>query len=168
MSLKYTSLASGHYVCDSVINGPDDTRLTGGYIDVEAHPNSSYRKVKFSPYGINDWYVITCSGGTWSGWAKVSLDIIESVEFIPSFPAYKVGHTIEIYKQLSDLADGTYIKLENTQYKSVNDYTILPLYSTSSPYLVVGSLWISSNGVVEIFKRSEATECYISGNYVFK
>lgn len=71
VSLKDTSLVSGHYVCDSIINGPDDTRLTGGYIDVEAHPSSAYRKVKFSPYGINDWYVITCSGGTWSGWEKL-------------------------------------------------------------------------------------------------
>ena len=71
VSLKDTSLVSGHYVCDSVINGPDDTRLTGGYIDVEAHPNSAYRKVKFSPYGLNEWYVITCSGGTWSGWQKL-------------------------------------------------------------------------------------------------
>lgn len=71
VSLKDTSLVSGHYVCDSIINGPDDTRLTGGYIDVEAHPNSAYRKVKFSPYGLNEWYVITCSGGTWSGWEKL-------------------------------------------------------------------------------------------------
>ena len=74
VSLKDTSLVSGHYVCDSVINGPDDTRLTGGYIDVEAHPNSAYRKVKFSPYGLNEWYVITCSGGTWSGWEKLVTD----------------------------------------------------------------------------------------------
>ena len=94
--------------------------------------------------------------------------IVEPVEFIPSFPAYKVGHTIEIYKQLSDLADATYIKLGITQYKSVNDYAIIPLYSTSPPYLAVGSLWISSNGVVEIFKQSETTDCYISGSYIFK
>lgn len=82
VSLKDTSLVSGHYVCDSIINGPDDTRLTGGYIDVEAHPNSAYRKVKFSPYGLNEWYVITCSGGTWSGWEKLitnsNLIILES------------------------------------------------------------------------------------------
>ena len=94
--------------------------------------------------------------------------IIESVEFIPSFSAYKVGHTLEIYKQFSDLGDDTYIRLGITQYKSVNDYKIIPLYSTSPPYLVVGSLWISSTGVVEIFKQSEATECYISGNYIFE
>ena len=94
--------------------------------------------------------------------------IIESVEFIPSFPAYKVGHTIEIYKQLSNLEKASYIRLGITQYKSVNDYTILPLYSTSPPYLAVGSLWISSNGVVEIFKQSETTDCYISGNYIFR
>lgn len=94
--------------------------------------------------------------------------IIESVEFIPSFPAYKVGHTIEIYKQFSDLADATYIKLGITQYKSVNDYAIIPLYSTSPPYLTAGSLWISSNGVVEIFKQSETTDCYVSGSYIFK
>ena len=94
--------------------------------------------------------------------------IIESVEFIPSFPAYKVGHTIEIYKQLSNLEKVNYIELGITQYKSVNDYTILPLYSTSPPYLVVGSLWIYKVGNVALYKQSETTECYISGNYIFE
>lgn len=94
--------------------------------------------------------------------------IIESVEFIPSFPAYKVGHTIEIYKQLSNLEKVNYIELGITQYKSVNDYTILPLYSTSPPYLVVGSLWIYKIGNVALYKQSETTECYISGNYIFE
>ena len=94
--------------------------------------------------------------------------IIESVEFIPSFSAYKVGHTLEIYKQFSDLGDDTYIRLGNTQYKSVNEYTILPLYSTSPPYLVVGSLWIYKSGDVLLYKQIETTECHISGNYVFE
>ena len=97
-----------------------------------------------------------------------NLNLIESVEFIPSFSARKLGHTLEIYKQLSDLGNDIYIRLGITQYKSVNDYTIIPLYSTSPPYLVVGSLWISSAGVVEVFKQSETTECYIFGNYIFK
>ena len=94
--------------------------------------------------------------------------IIEIVEFIPSIFACKVGHTIEIYYHLKNLEKVTNIKLGNTQYKSVNTYTILPLYSIDSPYLVVGSLWIYNNGVVEIFKPSEATDCYISGNYIFR
>ena len=94
--------------------------------------------------------------------------IIESVEFIPSFSAYKVGHTLEIYKQFSDLGDDTYIELGITQYKSVNDYTILPLYSTAPPYLVVGSLWIYKVGNVALYKKSETTECFISGNYIFE
>lgn len=94
--------------------------------------------------------------------------IIESVEFIPSFPAYKVGHTIEIYKKLSDLGNATYIELGITQYKSVNDYTIIPLYSTYPPYLVVGSLWIYKVGNVALYKKSETTECFISGNYIFE
>ena len=94
--------------------------------------------------------------------------IIESVEFIPSFSAYKVGHTIEIYKKLSDLGNATYIELGITQYKSVNDYTIIPLYSTDPPYLVVGSLWIYKFGNVAPYKKSETTECFISGNYIFE
>ena len=94
--------------------------------------------------------------------------IIEKVEFIPSISAYKVGHTIEIYKQLSNLEKAAYIRLGITQYKSVNDYTILPLYSTSPPYLVVGSLWIYKSGDVLLYKQSETTECHISGNYVFE
>ena len=97
-----------------------------------------------------------------------NLNLIEKVEFIPSFFAYKVGHTIEIYKQLSNLEKVEYIELGITQYKSVNDYTILPLYSTSPPYLVVGSLWIYKVGYVALYKKSEITECYISGNYVFE
>ena len=80
--------------------------------------------------------------------------IIERVEFIPSIFAYKVGHTLEIYKHLSGLDEGTYIKLGITQYKPVNDYAIIPLYSASPPYLVVGSFWISSTGNVEIYKHS--------------
>ena len=94
--------------------------------------------------------------------------IIESVEFIPSFSAYKVGHTLEIYKNLSNLEKVEYIDLGITQYKSVNDYTILPLYSTSRPYLAVGSLWIYKSGNVSLYKKSETTECYISGNYIFE
>ena len=94
--------------------------------------------------------------------------IIESVEFIPSFSAYKVGHTLEIYKQLSNLEKVEYIDLGITQYKSVNDYTILPLYSTDPPYLVVGSLWIYKSGNVFLYKKSETTECFISGNYIFE
>ena len=94
--------------------------------------------------------------------------IINQVVFIPSIFAYKVGHTIEIYYHLTNLEKVTNIKLGNTQYKSVNEYTILPLYSIDSPYLVVGSLWIYSTGVVEIFKPSETTDCYVSGSYIFK
>lgn len=94
--------------------------------------------------------------------------IIESVEFIPSFSAYKVGHTLEIYKYLSNLEKAANIRLGITQYKSINDYTILPLYSTSPPYLVVGSLWIYKSGDVLLYKQSETTECYISGSYVFE
>ena len=94
--------------------------------------------------------------------------IIYSVEFIPSFSAYKVGHTLEIYKRLSNLENVEYIDLGITQYKSVNDYTILPLYSTSPPYLVVGSLWIYKSGNVSLYKKSETTECFISGNYIFE
>ena len=94
--------------------------------------------------------------------------IIESVEFIPSFSAYKVGHTLEIYQKLSNLEKVEYIDLGITQYKSVNDYTILPLYSTSAPYLVVGSLWIYKSGNVSLYKKSETTECFISGNYIFE
>ena len=97
-----------------------------------------------------------------------NLNLREIVEFIPSIFAYKVGHTIEIYTRLSNLEKVTNIKLGNTQYKAVNDFTILPLYSIDSPYLVVGSLWIYSNGIVEIFKPSEKTDFYISGNYIFK
>ena len=98
-----------------------------------------------------------------------NLNLIENVEFIPSFSVYKVGHTIEIYKQLSDLGNATYIKLGITQYKPVNDYAIIPLYSASPPYLVVGNLWISTGtGAVEIFKQSETTDCYVSGSYIFK
>ena len=96
------------------------------------------------------------------------MNIIENVEFIPSFSAYKVGHTLEIYKKLSNLENATYIELGITQYKSVNYYTILPLYSTSPPYLVVGSLWIYKAGNVALYKKSETTECYISGNYIFQ
>ena len=94
--------------------------------------------------------------------------IIESVEFIPSFSVYKVGHTIEIYKKLSDLGNATYIELGITQYKPVNDYAIIPVYSTSSPYLVIGSLWIYNSGNIRLYKQSETTECYISGSYIFK
>lgn len=94
--------------------------------------------------------------------------IDEIVEFIPSILAHKIGHTIEIYTRLSNLEKVDNIKLGNTQYKSVNDFTILPLYSIVSPYLVVGSLWIYGNGIVEIFKPSEATDFYISGNYIFR
>ena len=94
--------------------------------------------------------------------------IIEKVEFIPSISAYKVGHTIEIYKQLSNLEKVGYIRLGITQYKSVNDYAIIPLYSTSPPYLVVGSLWIYKSGDVLLYKQSETTECHISGNYIFE
>ena len=96
------------------------------------------------------------------------MNLIETVEFIPSFSAYKVGHTLEIYKQLSNLEKVEYIDLGITQYKSVNDYTILPLYSTSSPFLAVGSLWIYKIGKVVLYKKSETTECYIYGNYIFK
>ena len=94
--------------------------------------------------------------------------IINQVVFIPSIFAYKVGHTIEIYTRLSNLEKVTNIKLGNTQYKPVNEYIILPLYSTDSPYLPIGSFWIYRTGVVEIFKPSETTDCYISGNYIFK
>ena len=94
--------------------------------------------------------------------------IIEKVEIIPSISAYKVGHTIEIYKQLSNLEKVGYIRLGITQYKSVNDYAIIPLYSTSPPYLVVGSLWIYKSGDVLLYKQSETTECHISGNYIFE
>ena len=94
--------------------------------------------------------------------------IIEKVEFVPSISAYKVGHTIEIYKQLSNLEKAGYIRLGITQYKSVNDYAIIPLYSTSPPYLVVGSLWIYKSGDVLLYKQSETTECHISGNYIFE
>lgn len=97
-----------------------------------------------------------------------NLNLIEKVEFIPSFFAYKVGHTLEIYKQLSNLEEAASIRLGITQYKSVNDYTIIPLYSTSPPYLVVGSLWIYKSGDVLLYKQIETTECYISGNYVFE
>ena len=96
------------------------------------------------------------------------MNLIEKVEFIPSFFAYKVGHTLEIYKQLSNLEEAAFIRLGITQYKSVNDYTILPLYSTSPPYLVVGSLWIYKSGDVLLYKQIETTECHISGNYIFE
>ena len=97
-----------------------------------------------------------------------NLNLIEKVEFIPSFFAYKVGHTLEIYKHLSNLEEVANIRLGITQYKSVNDYTILPLYSTSPPYITVGSLWIYKSGDVLLYKQSETTECYISGNYIFE
>ena len=91
--------------------------------------------------------------------------IFEIVEFLPSIFAYKVGRTIEIYTRLSNLEKVTNIKLGNTQYKPVAEYTIFPLYSIDPPYLPAGSLWIYRTGIVEIFKQSEATDFYIYGNY---
>lgn len=96
------------------------------------------------------------------------MNAIETVEWIPSVYAKKIGHTIDIYKFFSGLETNMQLLLGYTIYKPNNNYTIIPVYSTASPYVVIGSMWVGSDGRVLIYKPSETTSCYVSGQYIFK
>lgn len=97
-----------------------------------------------------------------------NLNVIETVEWLPSVYANKIGHTIDIYKLFSGLETNIKILLGYTIYKPKDGYRIIPVYSTASPYVVIGSMWVASDGRVLIYKPSETTDLYVSGQYIFK
>lgn len=96
------------------------------------------------------------------------MNVIETVEWIPSVYAKKIGHTIDIYKFFSGLETNIQLLLGYTIYKPNNNYIIIPVYSAASPYVVIGSMWVGSDGRVLIYKPSETTDCYVCGQYIFK
>ena len=82
---------------------------------------------------------------------------------------HKVGNNVDVYGYLTDIGTTSTKTLESiTKGLPINSYTVIPVYSSAEPYSVIGSLWIRSNGVIQIYKPSASTSAYVSGSYVCK
>lgn len=79
------------------------------------------------------------------------------------------GNVVTYYGSLSGLATGSSIVYDTlpSEFRPKDTYAVSPLYSNSSPYTPIGSIWIDNNTTptIAIYKGSQ-TSAYASGTYV--
>lgn len=83
---------------------------------------------------------------------------------------YKANNTVSIYGLLSSL-DSTKTLIEyatlDAKYRPASGYAIGVLFSTTAPYMPVGTVWIqNSTGKVSVYKEAARTDGYLYMTYL--
>ena len=79
----------------------------------------------------------------------------------------KVGKVVSVYGYLGNLSTDTHlISQVSEEFAPNNDYVVVSIYNSIKPYTIIGTLWIGSNGVIDIYKPSSSTTVYIYGTYL--
>ena len=84
-----------------------------------------------------------------------------------TFRARKFGRVIEIYAYWTSAAapsTGTLTNSIKSDYRPPNNYGIIPIYSSTSPYTQVGTIWIYANGSIAFYGASNGG--YAHGTYL--
>lgn len=83
------------------------------------------------------------------------------------FQVAKYLNVVSLYGGINNLPSGsTTVNLGTFPYKPRNIWAIIPTYSTASPYLQNGSIWISNTGAMTWYKSSSSTGGYFGGTFV--
>ena len=80
----------------------------------------------------------------------------------------KYGRVASLYGNLSNLSATTsyiYGTAKSGFETPTNTYAAFPLFSKTSPYNQVGTVWIDVYGQIVIYKPSEVTDGYVFGTY---
>ena len=78
----------------------------------------------------------------------------------------KVGKIVSVYGSFTNM--GTAYNLTSqtpTDVAPKYNYSIVNVYSTNPPYNVIGTLWVGISGIVNIYKPTSTTDCFIYGTY---
>ncbi len=80
----------------------------------------------------------------------------------------KQGHVIEFYGTFNATTkptDGTHANAIASGFRAAAPYAILPMYSGTSPYLQVGTVWIYQGGTIAFYGTPNGLG-YIHGTYL--
>lgn len=97
--------------------------------------------------------------------------LLESTKFIDTTNiemTYNKNGIVEVYGFISDLGNEMSINIGTCKLKPTLNYNILPFYNHTSPYNIIGSVWIKNDGNVVLYKPSNITQGYISGMFLAK
>lgn len=95
-------------------------------------------------------------------------DFLSDTTAIPgNISVIKQGNIIDFYMRFtsSDAPSGVHANAVAAAYCPMAPYEIMPIFSASSPYLPVGSMWISSAGTLS-FYGVPTSGGYISSSYI--
>ena len=126
------------------------------------------------PYGGSTNYAssVTCTDAKGNeSTVQAEIDKINNHDTytVSGMTFHKIGSHVDVYGYLTDIGTTSTKTLESiTKGLPINSYVVIPVYSSAEPYSVIGSLWIRSNGVIQIYKPSASTSVYVSGSYVCK
>ena len=79
----------------------------------------------------------------------------------------KVGNVVRLYAYLENMSDqNTFTFQVPTDVAQKYHYTIVNVYQAMHPFNIVGTLWIYTDGTINIYKPSTLKSCYIYGTYL--
>lgn len=117
---------------------------------------------QYPEYYLNQYYLDTNSKSLQYSYAKYGDNI--------SFYSDKLDEISDI-KNITTYPKQFHISLGSVAraYRPVQLYAIFPVFSKASPYLQVGTLWISSNGDIDLYATAASstdTPKYVFGTYI--
>lgn len=80
----------------------------------------------------------------------------------------KQGNVVSFYAVMNNLGSGTDVTVGTCpeKYRPIASYALNTLYKNASPYPPVGSIWISRNGPITLYKDTSTTSAYVCGSYI--